>query len=194
MKKAILIHGWGSKSEFYNPKYPTASNSHWFPWLSKQLMMRGIHTIAPEMPNSYYPEYELWKTELERFPLDEDTILVGHSCGGGCIVRYLSENDAKVGKVVLVAPWIGTVDVSDNKNDEPFDETFFQFDINRKIADKTAGVTLIESANDADAVKKSIEILKDKIDGMKTITVENAGHFTAAYGYSKFPRLLEELL
>lgn len=59
MKNAILIHGWASKQEFYNPLCPTASNSHWFPWLSKQLMIRDIHTVAVEMPNGYYPDVKL---------------------------------------------------------------------------------------------------------------------------------------
>jgi hypothetical protein len=43
MKNAILIHGWADKHEFYDPKYPTASNSHWFPWITKQLMINDIH-------------------------------------------------------------------------------------------------------------------------------------------------------
>jgi predicted alpha/beta hydrolase family esterase len=83
MKKALLIHGWASKKEFYDPDFPTGSNSHWFPWLSKQLIIKDIHTVAIEMPNGYYPEYDVWKRELERFEIDEDTTLIGHSCGGG---------------------------------------------------------------------------------------------------------------
>lgn len=81
-KQALLIHGWGNKKEYYSPSVPTASNSYWFPWLSKQLMIRDTHTVSIEMPNSYYPEYEIWKKELERFLLDENTILIGHSYGG----------------------------------------------------------------------------------------------------------------
>jgi predicted alpha/beta hydrolase family esterase len=196
MKKAILIHGWGDKEEFYNPKYPTASNSHWFPWLSKQLMIRDIHTVALEMPNSFYPEYDIWKTELERFPIDEDTILIGHSCGGGFIVRYLSENNIKVGKVILVAPWLGIMKTDDTKwDDDPFDETFFKFDIDRNITEKTAGITLFESTNDVNMVQESIKILKDKVDDMKIVTLENRGHFTFEdLGTVEFPELLEEVI
>jgi predicted alpha/beta hydrolase family esterase len=191
MKKAILIHGYGDKNEFYNPNIPTASNYHWFPWLSKELMIRDIHTVALEMPNSYYPEYGIWKRELERFEIDEDTILVGHSCGGGFIVRYLSENNIKVGKVILVAPWLG---ILGPKNTEPFDETFFKFDIDKSLAGKMTDLTLIESTNDMNTVQKSIEILKNSVDNMKIIAIENAGHFCARDGYAEFPELLEEIL
>ena len=191
MKKAILIHGWGVKEEFYNENIPTASNSHWFPWLSKQLMIRDIHTVSLEMPNSFYPEYEVWKKELERFELDEETILVGHSCGGGFIVRYLSENNIKIQKAILVAPWLGIL----SNHDDPFDETFFNFKMDNKLSEKTNGLTVIESTNDMDTVKKSIEILRNSIEDANYITLENKGHFTLkSLGTVEFPELLEEVI
>jgi predicted alpha/beta hydrolase family esterase len=191
MSRAILIHGWANKAEFYDPKYPTASNSHWFPWLSKQLMIRDIHTVALEMPNSYYPEYDVWKKELERFELDEDTILVGHSCGGGFLVRYLSERDIKVGKVVLVAPWLG---IKKQETTEPFDDKFFDFQIDRKMADKTAGLTVIVSADDMLTIQESVEIIKESVNDVKITTLENKRHFTLKdLGTEEFPELLKEL-
>lgn len=191
MKKALLIHGWGEKKEYYNPNLPTASNSHWFPWLSKQLMIRNIHTVAIEMPNSYYPEYEIWKRELERFELDKNTILIGHSTGAGFIVRYLSENNVQVGKVILAAPWLG---ISFNDG-EPFDKTFFDFQIDKNLAQKTASISLVESTNDMPQIQESVKILKDSIDNMKIITLENKGHFTFEdLGTVEFPELLEEVL
>ena len=195
MRKVLLIHGWGDKKEFYNTEIPTASNAHWFPWLSKQLMVRDIHAVAIEMPRSYYPEYEVWKKELERFELDEETMLVGYSCGGGFIVRYLSENDVKVGKVVLVAPWMGIMDDSEEGWEDAFDKTFFEFEIDRRLAERTAGVVLMESTNDMPQVKESIEKLKRGIDGMKVMTLEDRGHFTFRdMGTVEFPELLETLV
>lgn len=190
MKNAILIHGWASKQEFYNPLCPTASNSHWFPWLSKQLMIRDIHTVAVEMPNGYYPEYDVWKREMERFDITPETILVGHSCGGGFLVRWLGETDKKVGKVVLVAPWLGY-----GTDDEPFDETFFQFEIDPQIAAKTSGLTMIASTNDGQGVRQSVKELREKLENLNYIELENKGHFTrTSLGTDAFPELLEEIL
>ena len=95
-QNAILIHGTCNKVEYYSDEYPTLSNSHWFPWLSKQLLISDIPTVALEIPNAYMPNYTTWKKEFERFDIDSETILVGHSCGGGFLVRWLSENDVKV--------------------------------------------------------------------------------------------------
>ena len=102
MKRAIIIHGYNNKSEFEDTTRPSASNDHWIPWLQRQLLLNGIEAQTPEMPGFYKPNYEQWKDTLEMFHPDEETILVGHSCGGGFLVRWLSENSKKVGKVVLV--------------------------------------------------------------------------------------------
>jgi predicted alpha/beta hydrolase family esterase len=191
MKHALLIHGWPNKAEYYNPQHPTASNSHWFPWLSKQLMNRDIHTVAIEMPKAYYPEYEIWKRELERFEPDQNTILVGHSCGAGFLVRYLSENNIKVGKLILVAPWLGIM-FGDNK---PFDKSFFDFKIDQNLTAKTTSTTLVESTNDMPQIQESAKILKTSIDNLKILTLKNKGHFTFEdLGTIEFPELLEDIL
>jgi len=188
MKRAILVHGWASKGEFYNVKYPTASNSHWFPWLTKQLMIRDVHTVAPEMPNGYYPEYSVWKREFERFDIDENTLLVGHSCGSGFLVRWLGEYSGRVGKVVLVAPWMG-IDPGDD-----FDTSFFDFEIDTNLAQKTAGLTIINSSDDSESIQESTELLRKEINNIKYVELEGKGHFTLkSLGTEELPELLEEL-
>ena len=189
MKSAILVHGWANKNEFYDLRYPTPRNSHWFPWLTKQLMTKGIHTNAVEMPNSFYPQYELWKKEFERFDTDDETILVGHSCGGGFLVRWLSENDVKVGKVVLVAPWMGI------RPDQEFDESFFDFTIDQNLANKTKSLTIFNSSNDISEIQDSVKLLKESLNNIKSIELENKGHFTLkGLGAEEFPELLKEIL
>ena len=75
MLNAILIHGSCDKEEYFSNKYPSLSNSHWFPWLQKQLLIKGIFTQTPEMPDAYAPDYEKWKIEFEHYPVDEETIV-----------------------------------------------------------------------------------------------------------------------
>jgi predicted alpha/beta hydrolase family esterase len=90
MKNAILVPGRPDKDEYYDPKYPTNSNNHWFPWLSKQLQINDIFAVAIEPPMPWQPRYEIWKKEFEKFDITPQTVLVGHSCGGGFLVRWLS--------------------------------------------------------------------------------------------------------
>lgn len=190
MKNALLIHGWNTKAEYYDPARPTASNDHWFPWLTKQLVLKDINTVAVEMPNGYYPEYPIWKRELERYDIGPETVLVGHSCGGGFLVRWLSETDTKVGRVVLVAPWLGH-----NTGDEPFDKSFFDFKIDPKIAEKTTRLVVLISDDDSDDVIKSVDTLRDKLIGAKFRNFSGKGHFTLkSLGTEEFPELLKEIL
>lgn len=187
MKTAVIIHGMPDKEEYYDVNRPASSNCHWLPWIQKQLLLKNIVAQTPEMPVPYEPEYNAWKKVFEGFEINEDTILVGHSCGGGFIVRYLSENNIKVGKVVLVAPWIDP--------DNFLDTGMFDFVIDPEIVSKTKGVTIFESTDDMDEVQKSIEIIKQKTQGIKVVTFKDYGHFCYSdMNTDKFPELLEEAL
>ncbi len=187
MKKAIIIHGYNDKTEYEDTSRPAPSNDHWIPWLQRQLLLRGIETQTPEMPGFYEPNYEKWKEMIERFSPDEDTIIVGHSCGGGFIVRWLSENKQKIGKVVLVAPWLDPTKVIDSE--------FFNFEIDQNISDRTSGLTVMYSDDDHPEILKSIEILKSKLKNVEFQEFHGKGHFTlSCLKTDKFPELLEEIL
>jgi len=190
MKNAIILHGKpdAGDQEYYNPDFPSASNSHWLPWLQKQLMVHDIAAQTPEMPNSWSPDYEVWRKEFERYDITPQTILVGHSCGGGFIVRWLSEHpDMCVGKVVLVAPWL------DPERRET--TNFFQFAIDANLASRTAGLTIFASDNDMQDVQDSIKTLVDSLQDITVRQFHNYGHF--CYNdlkTHKFPELLEAIL
>ena len=123
MKNTILIHGAPYEEEFRNPEKPSPSNTNWFPWLQKQLALRDEVSVAPEMPRPYDGIYSEWAEVMESYKINTETVLIGHSCGGGFLLRYLSENkQIKPTKVVLVAPWL---------DPEPHELTtpFFNFEI-----------------------------------------------------------------
>jgi len=186
---AIILHGMPDPGdeEYYNPQFPSASNSHWIPWLQKQLMIKDIPTQTPEMPQSWKPDYELWRKEFERYDITPDTILVGHSCGGGFIVRWLSEHkDVRVNSVLLVAPWIDP-----NRRNTT---DFFDFEIDPALADRTKQLTIYGSDNDTADVQLSAYTLIDTIKGTIYREFKGYGHFTKeAMGTDQFPKLLEAI-
>ncbi len=189
MTNAILIHGRNTKEEFFDPDKPTASNDHWFPWLTKQLMLRGYKVDVPEMTQYDFTIYESWKREVERFDITPETVLVGHSCGGGFILRYLSESDRTVGKVVLVAPWLGIT------FGEPFDKNFFNVRLDRHVVQKTAGITVMSSDDDFDVIHQSIDRIRNEVDNIEYKEFSGNGHFTRkSLGTNAFPELLQELV
>ena len=197
MKKAILVHGYVKREKYYDASRPSMSNNQWFPWLTSQLITRDIFTVAPELPEPWRPDFNVWKHEFERFDITKNTILVGHSFGGGFLVRWLSENDVKVGKVVLVAPFMGVADESDDEDRRYANEHFFDFEIDAQLAGKTSGLTIFKSTDDSKRVNESIDALMDKFgDSCKLITLENRGHFRAKEKWMPFafPELLEEII
>ena len=120
------------------------------------------------MPDAYKPDYEKWKGEFERLSVDEDTILVGHSCGGGFLVRWLSENKIEMKKLVLVAPWI------DPARTERME------------------THILISDDDDEDIQVSVNKIKDALRGAKQHDFQGMGHFTSEQMRAdKFPELLD---
>jgi predicted alpha/beta hydrolase family esterase len=188
MKSAIILHGYQNKQEFHDPSMPAPGNGHWMPWLQKQLMIKDIVVWTPTVPHSWKLNYKDWAEEFERYPIGDETMLVGHSCGGGFIVRWLSENpQVKVDKVVLVAPWVNPL------KDE--DTDFFDFEINPDIVKQTNGITIFASDNDFESVQKSVEIIKNSVYGVVIKEFHDYGHFCLDdMGTVEFPELRDHLL
>jgi predicted alpha/beta hydrolase family esterase len=187
MKKAILLHGMPGKEEYYNLSKDQGSCAHWFPWLQKQLLAKDILTQTPEMPKPYEPNYSDWLKVFSQFEVDENTVLVGHSCGAGFLLRWLSENNVKVGKVVLVAPWIDPT--------KTLASGFFNFNLDKDLVNKTEGVTVFYSADDDQDILESVNILKEKVADIQFKEFHNYGHFCLGDMKTReFPELLEEAL
>lgn len=185
MTNAIIVPGRPDKDQHYDPRLPSISEEWFYPWLKRQLILKDIHAVTIEPPFPFRPRYDEWKKEFERFDITPDTILIGHSCGGGFLVRYLSEHkDLKVGKVILVATWINPLNytVSDVAG-------FFDFEIDPDFPSRTAGTTLFISADDEPSVVKTAEILEQKVKGIEYGKYTDRGHFKD----KELPELLKEL-
>ncbi len=194
MKTAIIIHGWPNKEEYYNINISSPSNMHWLPWIQKKLLLKNVLAQTPEMPQAYKPHYEDWKSTLEQFKIDEETILIGHSCGGGFLVRWLSETDIKVGQVILVVPWVNP-SYPTKVPAEIFEPDFFRFDISENISAKTAGIKIMYSTDDYPEVIESIKILKSKLKNVEFQEFTGKGHFTfKTMKTVEFPELLANII
>jgi hypothetical protein len=168
MKTALIIHGTCDQEEYFSDTYPSLSNSHWLPWLQKQMLIAGFETETPEMPVAYLPRYSEWKRTIERYRISDESILVGHSCGGGFLLRWLSENHLTPKRVVLVAPWL---DPSREKDPE-----FFQFTINSNLTSRTE-LHVVVSDNDTSDINSSVKAIQSALPGAHTHFFPNLGHF-----------------
>lgn len=188
MRNAILLHGRPGKAEYYDSTVPSASNAHWFPWLQKQLLINDIKADTPEVQFAFEPQWEGWVKEVERFEIGPETILVGHSTGAGFWIRYLSERpDLKVGKVVLVAPYLGVEKESASE--------FFDFEIDRNMVGRTKGLIIFHSDDDGPEMQSTVKLLRKELKKFKYKEFHNYGHFThKSIPTDTFPELLEECL
>jgi predicted alpha/beta hydrolase family esterase len=188
MKSAIILHGMPSKKEYYNPDSPSQSNKHWLPWLQKEFIRKEILAQTPEMPEPYKPDFAKWSSVFEQFSLSPESILIGHSCGGGFLVRWLSENKVDVAKVVLVAPWIDL--------EKSLPNGMFDFKIDPTLVDRvSAGLTILGSDNDDQTILDSIKAVRAVLPNSAYREFSGYGHF--CYNDLKsdaFPELLQEAL
>lgn len=177
-----------SKEEYFDASLPKPSKAHWIPWLKGELEQKGIKTETPEMPEPYEPKYDLWVSEFEKLNVDEDTILVGHSCGGGFLLRYFSEHpELKPKKIILVAPWI---------DPEPRELAtgFFEFEIDKTLTDRVE-LVVFYSTDDDEVCIRSANIIEQTLPNATYHKFTDKGHFTEGdLGTKEFPELLEEVL
>ena len=188
MKTAVILHGKPSKEEYLDPNSPSPSNAHWLPWLQRQLLLYGILAQTPELPEPYEPDYMKWSTVFHQFPIDADTMLVGHSCGGEFLVKWLSEHRAQVGKVALVAPWI---DPNHNRARAMFEG----LQIDTDLVARTRGVELFMSFDDGEEILATAALLKSTMKGIQLRQFNDRGHFTLGDMKSEaFPELRDFLI
>jgi predicted alpha/beta hydrolase family esterase len=188
MKNAIILHGSPEKKDYYDPELPSESNQDWLPWLQRQLQLKDIKADTPEVPLSFEPKLDLWTQEFERFDVGPETILVGHSCGGGFILRWLCENlDVEVDSVILVAPWLDP--------DRNVTTDFFEFKVDPQLPKRTKKLVIFHSNNDMPSIHKSVAIIREEIPEIGYREFNNYGHFGAdSMKTTEFPELLQECL
>ena len=187
-QKCIIIHGCPSNAEkAMNPETRTY-DKHWIPWIKQELISRNIQTETPLMPSPWKPIYEDFKNTLENYEIDEDTTLIGHSCGCAFLVRWLGETKTKISKLILVAPW-----KIPDENDM-LKKAFYIYEIDESIKDRVNKISMFTSNDEKKDGKESLKIFH-KFLGGKIINLENHGHYCLKnMGTEKFPELLSEII
>ncbi len=172
-KKALILHAWYSKP-----------SDNWYPWLKKELESRGYEVILPELPtmNTDLPNMGLQlKTIQEVVPIDEDTIIIGHSLS--CLLAMRLAEKRKYKKMILVAGW----DFDDLTVGH---KLFWPDQINhQKIKSNVKEIYCISSDNDPYFTVYQAEEMSKRLEGKFTL-VKGAGHLTSKDGITKIPQIL----
>lgn len=178
MKKVIIVHG-KADDEKDNPA------GHWIPWLKKNLEKNAFEVFIPLMSKPWIPNYENWKKNFDKLNIDEETILIGHSCGAAFLVRWLGDTKKKIKKLILVAPW----KISERENEKKF----YNYKI-EDIKENIGNLIIFTSDDEEEDGKKSVKIFHNSLGG-EIIELKNHGHFTLEdMGTEEFSKLLEKVL
>ena len=98
--KIVLIHG-----------FKASSHSNFFPWLTDELKKQGHEVVCPDMPGAEDPDSEEWVKFLldEVGPIDDETIVLGHSLGGATALRFLEAAEVystPKACILVSTPWM----------------------------------------------------------------------------------------
>jgi len=190
MKKnmnVVIVHGCNDNEED-GLERPKENERHWKPWLKKELENHGIDVSNELYPRDWDADYGEWKKVFEKNKIDENTILVGHSCGGAFLVRWLSETNQKIKKLILVAPAKRLPGMKEKYL------KFYTFKPNEKVKNNIGEIVIFVSNDESPGIKKAVELYKQELNA-KVIELKNHGHFTLGdMGTEEFPELLEEIL
>jgi len=180
--KVVLIHGKNS-----NP------SEKWYPWLIQELRKRNIEVIAPELPKPNDPVMDEWLKEIDKTKPDNNTILIGHSRGGGAILKWLEhlEQNKKIKKVILVATISGLLKdkaIPSETNYGFYSEKGFDYE---KIKSHCNDFVVMHSKDDEwvpfeSGIKNANEL------NAKFLVFENRNHF-GIKTTPEFPELLQEI-
>lgn len=188
MKQVIIIHGCPGREEEMMNLNDRTFNKHWMPWIRERLIEKGIETKTPMMPEPWAPSYEKFKAEFEKYEVDDDTILIGHSCGCAFLVRWLGETKQKIAKLILVAPW----KIPENGNDVK--QKFYAYPIDEMIKERVGKIIMFTADNEEKEGKESLNIFHEALGG-EIIELKGHGHYTMGdMETAEFPELLEVVL
>lgn len=184
-KQIIFIRGgetFDNKEDFYeylrNVKCdPYNKIKEWRDWIIWALE-DSYDLICPLMPIKQNADYIAWKIWFERhfeFISDNNPILIGHSLGGGFLLKYLSENGfpKKISQLHLVAPYVESEGLHLEKLNT------FNFDISKinSIKNMCNEIHLWHSKDDNAVPFSHSELVKKYIPEAEFHIFTDRGHF-----------------
>ena len=188
-ENVIIIHGCPSvKEHLIDIRKDNAK--HWIPWVRMELEKLDLSVSTPLMPTPWNRNYADWKKEFEKELVNENTVLVGHSCGCTFLIRWLGETKKKIRKIILVAP-----SILPNENNKKKDYTeWYDFKIDYSISKRVGDIVIFVSDNDESKIIRSAKLVHKELGG-KLIELKGMGHFTFDdLGSQEFPELLKEII
>lgn len=186
MKNYFIIHGFmGSNIE------------NWFPWFKLKVDSDNSLCTIPQFPIQIEKHnYDEWKRLLDVYNKDykmfnNESVVVGHSTGSICALKYILENEIKIDKLILVSGFNNFLAPEKNDIHNKVNPTYYvkSEDI-INIKNYVNKITCIYGDNDPYIPQKVLHDFAKSIDANEII-IRNGGHLNSDSGYNSFEEILE---
>ena len=169
---------------------------NWFPWLEGELSSKDIACVIPTFPTPEYQNYDDWKELMDYYVqrgiVNQETVVIGHSCGTVFLTHYILEKKLKVKAFIAVSGYnhfISGYDFMDRLNSS-FYMDFESLNLS-KYVDK---IIALYGDDDPNIPQTLLKEFAEAIGASEIHAVKGAGHFNAAAGYLTCPLVLEKIL
>ena len=176
--KVIFIHGNGGSSP----------DDHWFPYLKTELEKLGLQVIAQQFPDSIKARSFYWLPFLKDvLNADENSIIVGHSSGALCAMRFAQSN--KILGSVLIAAMHTDLGIQSERLSGYFDTPWDW----QKIKDNQQWIIQFASTDDPWIPICEPRFVHQKLNSQYH-EYTNQGHFGDDRNKKEFPELLAAII
>ncbi|MBE7093860.1 MAG: hypothetical protein E7367_04130 [Clostridiales bacterium] len=167
---------------------------NWFPWLESELSKRNTPCLIPTFPTPEHQNYTAWKNLLDYYFnkgfINEETVVIGHSCGAAFAVKYILEKAVNIKALITVAGYNHFY--SGDHMDQLNGSFYFNKDCGVNLKKWIPTRIAFYSSSDPFIPIEKLEEFSSIIQATPK-AIPDAGHFNASAGYTTFHVLLEIL-
>ena len=186
MKNYYIIHGFmGSNIE------------NWFPWFKEQIDSDNSLCVIPQFPIELDKHnYNEWKKLLDVYykefnMINNESVIIGHSTGSICALKYVLENKIKIDKLILVSGFNNYLTPDENDIHNKINPTYYVDENEIKEIKKYANEIICIYGDDDPYIPQDVfHKFAESIDA-KEVIIKNGGHLNTDSGYTEFTELLK---
>jgi predicted alpha/beta hydrolase family esterase len=172
-----------------------APERNWYPWLTWQGIRHGTVVRVPRLPTPKNQSYATWHAAFEdqAGPIDERSVVIGHSTGVPFLLRYLQESQARIAAAFFVSGFAMELPLVGHEELRPLLKSFVDFDFDgSKIAPLAPVMQCFHGDND-DVVPFAAGLGVAKLLGCPMETIKGGRHLNTEAGIFEFQELLRAI-
>ena len=125
--------------------------------------------------------------------INEKTVMIGHSTGSICALKYILENKIKIDKLILVSGFNNYLSPDENDIHNKLNPTYYvSEDKISEIKKYVNKIVCIYGDNDPYIPQNVLHGFAKSIDA-KEVIIHSGEHLNSNAGYNSFEEILEEI-